>query len=315
MDWTIERALPAALVLVLALVCWWFGRRTAARLRRGRHPETRLTSAAQVALLTNGPTRVAETTVASMLEREQLRADSTGRLYRTPTEPSDALSREAAALTGTGVGIATVLRGLVWGETVREMVDDLTKRGLVVDGHALQRAWKWTAIGEAVLAAAGVAAFIAGLNGWVLVSVLLPAWFACTALSRRRAARWVRPTDAGRVAAEAAWSDQSLITGLAGSVAVGGLANHPDRELRVALQRGLPATRRTGAGIAGGAAGGFGGAAGYWAAGAGCGSGCGGVGCGSGCGGVGCGSGCGGSGCGSGCGGGCGGGGCGGGNS
>ncbi|PKV90429.1 uncharacterized protein (TIGR04222 family) [Amycolatopsis echigonensis] len=104
MEWTIERAMPAALILVLALTCWWFGRRTAARLHQGRHPETRLTSAAQVALLTNGPIRVAETTVASMLEREQLRADSVGRLYRTPTQPSDALTREAAELTGTGVG-------------------------------------------------------------------------------------------------------------------------------------------------------------------------------------------------------------------
>ncbi|ATY10959.1 TIGR04222 domain-containing membrane protein [Amycolatopsis sp. AA4] len=294
MDWTIERAMPAALILVLALVCWWPGRRTAARLHRGRHPETRLTSAAQVALLTNGPIRVAETTVASMLEREQLRADSTGRLYRTPTEPSDALSREAAELTGTGVGIATVLRGLVGGETVREMIDDLTKRGLLVDRQALQAAWKWTAIGEAVLTAAGVAAGVGGLNGYVLISVLLPAWFGFTALSRRRAARRIRPTDAGRAAAEAAWPDQSLISGLTGNVAVGGLSNHPDRELRVALLRGLPATRQARAAIAGSA----GGAAGYWAAGAGCGSGCGG-----------------GAGCGSGCGGGCGGGGCGGGNS
>ncbi|WP_134666399.1 MULTISPECIES: TIGR04222 domain-containing membrane protein [unclassified Amycolatopsis] len=300
MDWTIERAMPAALILVLALVCWWLGRRTAARLHRGRHPETRLTSAAQAALLTNGPFRVAETTVASMLEREQLRADSVGRLYRTPTEPSDALSREAAELTGTGVGIATVLRGLVWGDSVRELVDDLTKRGLLADGQALRKAWKWTAIGEAVLAAAGIAAFVGGLNGYVLISVLLPAWFVFAALSRRRAARRIRPTDAGREAAEAAWPDQSLISGLTGSVAVGGLSNHPDRELRVALLRGLPATRRAGAAIAG-AAGGFAGPAGYWAAGTGCGSGCGGgAGCGSGCGGSGCGSGCGGGGCGGG---------------
>ncbi|UKD55783.1 TIGR04222 domain-containing membrane protein [Amycolatopsis sp. FU40] len=300
MDWTIERAMPAALILVLALACWWLGRRTAARLNRGRHPETRLTSAAQVALLTNGPIRVAETTVASMLEREQLRADSVGRLYRTPTAPSDALSREAAELTGTGVGVATVLRGLVEGDTVRELIDDLTKRGLLVDGQALRRAWKWTAIEEAVLAAAGVAAFVGGLNGYVLISVLLPAWFAFAALSRRRAARRIRPTDAGRTAAEAAWPDRSLISGLTGSVAVGGLSNHPDRELRIALLRGLPATRRTGVAIAG-AAGGFAGPAGYWAAGSGCASGCGGgAGCGSGCGGSGCGGGCGGGGCGGG---------------
>ncbi|MBB2498126.1 TIGR04222 domain-containing membrane protein [Amycolatopsis echigonensis] len=274
MEWTFERAMPAALILVPALVCWWFGRRTAARLHQGRHPETRLTSAAQVALLTNGPIRVAETTVASMLEREQLRADSAGRLYRTPTQPSDALSREAAELTGTGAGIATVLRGLVGGDTVRELVEDLTKRGLLVDGQALQRAWKWTAIGEAVLAAAGAAAFVGGLNGYVLISVLLPGWFVVAALSRRRAARRIRPTDAGRKAAEAAWPDQSLISGLAGSVAVGGLSNHPDRELRVALLRGLPATRQARAAVAGtGVAGGSAGAAGYWAAGARCGSG------------------------------------------
>lgn len=160
---------------------------------------------------------------------------------------------------------------------IRELVDDLTKRGLLVDGQALQRAWKWTAIGEAVLATAGVAAFVGGLNGFVLISVLLPGWFAFGALSRRRAARRVRPTDAGREAAEAAWPDQSLLSGLTGSVAVGGLSNDPDRELRVALLRGLPATRQARTAIAGtGVAGGFAGAAGYWAAGAGCGSGCGG---------------------------------------
>ncbi|WP_033291611.1 TIGR04222 domain-containing membrane protein [Amycolatopsis jejuensis] len=293
MEWTIGRALPAALILVLALVCWGLGLRAAARARKGRSGKG-LTTSAQVALLANGPIRVAETTVAAMLEREQLRADTTGRIYRTPLVPSDELGREAAELAGAGVSVATVLGGLVRGPALRELVGDLTAQGLLVDGQALRRLWKWVAAGEAVLAAVAVAAFAAGgLNGFVVVSALLPVWCGLAALSRRRAAARIRPTDAGRDLLESAWPDQSLLAGAAGKVTVGGLVNHPDRDLRVALLRGLPATRHTGAAVAG-AAGGLAGG-GYWAAGAGCGAGCGGSGCGAGCG-----SGCGGGGCGGG---------------
>lgn len=80
---------------------WWvpmiIGVNGAVGLRAKQGPARQLPSYYHLAYLIGGPVRVADTVVASMIERVQLRVDNAGKLYPTPTNPVHPLEQEVAA--------------------------------------------------------------------------------------------------------------------------------------------------------------------------------------------------------------------------
>ncbi|MEC3981566.1 TIGR04222 domain-containing membrane protein [Amycolatopsis sp. H20-H5] len=93
----------------------------------------RLSTVYHVASLAGGPRRVAETVLAALLEREQIRLGTTGRLYLTPLFPPDPLGREAVGLFAgrDGVPVAELVAELALTPAVRAVRDDLAGRGLL----------------------------------------------------------------------------------------------------------------------------------------------------------------------------------------
>ncbi|MET7997418.1 TIGR04222 domain-containing membrane protein [Amycolatopsis sp. NPDC005232] len=141
---------------LLGVLVFLDGLRRERRTRAGFLGDTRLDSLAQIALLTGGPRRAGETVVTAMIEREQLRLDSSGRLYRTPLAPADPLGVAAAELVGVRApNFADVIRRLVETDVMAALVADLVTRGLVVDIAKVRRGWWWVAAAQAVLACAG----------------------------------------------------------------------------------------------------------------------------------------------------------------
>ncbi|MEV4597537.1 TIGR04222 domain-containing membrane protein [Amycolatopsis sp. NPDC049253] len=220
------------------------------RIRAGFRSGTRLGSLAQIAFLTAGPGRTGETVVAAMIEREQLRLDGSGRLYRTPLAPVDALGVATAELVGVGAPtFPDVIRQLATTDAMAALAGDLAARGLVVDAARRRRGWWSVAAAEAAFAVGGLVLGVASTSWFVAAAVVLVSALGVVALicSWQPAGR----TNAGYEAVRAAWADHGLMTGAAGAVAVGGLANHPDRETRVVFSRGRT-TRRVHPGYGGG---------------------------------------------------------------
>lgn len=218
-------------------------------LRRGSHDGSRLPSIQHVAALAGGADRVTDTVVAAMLDREQVRIAASGRLYRTPFAPVDAVGKEIVALLPHIQGF-----WLRWylsrGEAIRALHEDLAGRGLLVSERRRKIAWR-------IAAACYVAIFAAGLISWIetptwLLAVLLVAVLKVAYASFRfgRTDHQGRATRAGRRVLDAAAEDRSLVAGAPGAVALGGLSAHPDPALGSALARSLTVAGTGGSSLA-----------------------------------------------------------------
>ncbi|MFE6616117.1 TIGR04222 domain-containing membrane protein [Amycolatopsis sp. NPDC057786] len=206
-------------------------------LRRGFHDGGRLPSVRHVAALAGGTARVTETVVASMLEREQARLGRSGRLYRTPLVPVDPLGLELYGELSSFPDHelrATMSRG----PAMRALWADLSRRGLVVAEGRRRLTWRITATVYAVLLAIGTVRWIA-TAGTVLLTVFPVVALALLIVALRfgRTDYEGRTTAAGRAVLAEAETDQSLVSGATGAVALRGFAAYPDREFAAVLSR------------------------------------------------------------------------------
>jgi uncharacterized protein (TIGR04222 family) len=255
----------------------------------------------ELALLTGGRTRVGEVVVARLLERQVIRMDGTGRLYRVSGSPADDLDRAAVArIAKTGTSVDRVRSEVGHHPSVTETETGLVTRGLLTDARKLRLTWVFAAVVYWALFVLGAARLIAGSaaghpTGFLLGLLVLNTVAAIFVMIRAANAPAVKATAAGRAAAEEARRAGTLVAGPAGAVASGGLGNHPDKDVRLAISRATqqstvryPRAPRSRWANAGGGA-----AVGYYG-----GSSCGGGGSSCGGGGGGCGGGGGGGGCG-----------------
>ncbi|MFI9451393.1 TIGR04222 domain-containing membrane protein [Amycolatopsis sp. NPDC052450] len=206
-------------------------------LRRGFHDGGRLPSVHHVAALAGGTSRVTDTVVAAMLEREQARLGRSGRLYRTPLVPVDPLGLELAGV----LSVIPDYRLRAWmsrGPAMRALWADLGRRGLVVAEGRRRLTWRITAAVHGVLLGIGTVRWIATGGTWVLIALLVVALaLLIVALLLGRTDYEGRTTAAGRAVLAEAETDQSLVSGAAGAVALGGFGAYPDRDLAGILSR------------------------------------------------------------------------------
>ncbi|WP_409493286.1 TIGR04222 domain-containing membrane protein [Amycolatopsis sp. cmx-11-12] len=206
-------------------------------LRRGFHDGGRLPNVQHVAALAGGTSRVTETVVAAMLEREQARLGGSGRLYRTPLVPVDPLGLELAGALSV-IPDYWLRAWMSRGPAMRALWADLGRRGLVVAEGRRRLTWRITAAVYAVLLGIGTVRWIAGVGTWVLIALLVVALaLLIVTLRFGRTDYEGRTTAAGREVLAEAETDQSLVSGAAGAVAIGGFAAYPDREIARILSR------------------------------------------------------------------------------
>ena len=263
--WGIPGPAFAGIYLTLLLIPAAYAAAQAGRARTGTYLTEPLRRVDEVAMLAGGPDRVADTVIAGLLEREQLRIDSLGKLHRTSLHPSDTLGKTAVEFVRPAGSSPALVRSVLRDcAVVTALTAELTGRGLMVDAERVQRAWRLAAMGYGVLIALGVARLISGSIsghpvGFLIVLLLLAV--VAVVVTGRQAAKEppVRATTSGEAALEAARTSPTLVKGTVGAVALGGLANHPDKEIRKAAGRAVPARPRTGRSWsnAGWAAGGF----------------------------------------------------------
>jgi uncharacterized protein (TIGR04222 family) len=298
--WGIPGPVFAGLYLGLLLLAALFAVVRTSLLVRGRAtgaPER----TEEVALLTGGRTRVGEVVVARLLERQAIRIDGTGRLHRVSGSAPDDLGRAALVrIAKTGTSVDRV-RSEVWNHpSVTELETGLIARGLLTDVKKLRLTWAFTAVAYWALCVLGVVRMIAGSaaghpTGFLLGLLVLGTVAAILTTARAAKAPQVKATAAGRAAAEEAHRAGTLVAGPAGAVASGGLGDHPEKDVRLAVSRATQqstagyrrATRSRWASAGGGAAVGYYGGSSCSGGGSSCGGGSGG--CGGGGGGGGCG--------------------------
>jgi uncharacterized protein (TIGR04222 family) len=204
----------------------------------------------QVAILAGGPQRVADTVIATLMERDRLRLDSAGRLHVTSRHAAGELGDAAIALIGSSSATPDRIRvNLESHPAVESLVTELTGAGLLVDARRLRRAWTFAAVAYAAVVALGIARLVAGIAAahpvGYLVALLFLAVVAGGGATAAAAHRFpVRPTKAGRAALATAREDGNLVRGTTGAVAVGGLPNHPDQAVRRAVS--TPVSTRPG---------------------------------------------------------------------
>jgi len=299
--WGIPGPAFAGSYLILLLIPAAYAAVQAARARVGRQSTEPLRSLGEVAMLAGGPVRVTETVVADLLEREQLRFDSHGRLHRTSLrEPADELGKTAVAyVRPNGSSLDTIRWDMRNCQPVKQLADGLTERGLLIDPREVRRPWKPAAIAYGALLLLGIARLISGAAaghpvGFLIALLVLALVALVVCVVKAANGPVAKATKTGKATLGEVWRDQALIAGTAGSVALGGLRSHPDQAIRRAAGQATPARASThGSGSGWIAAGGFYGGSGSSCSGStGGGSSCGGGG-GSSCGGGG-GGGCGG---------------------
>ncbi|MEV7555434.1 TIGR04222 domain-containing membrane protein [Amycolatopsis sp. NPDC089917] len=149
----------------------------------------RLTTLYQVAYLTGGPDRVADTAIAEALGRKAARLDRSGVLHRSSAKPADPFVL-AVVETLPKVRIARVREALRESEPMRSLRAELLAGGLIFPAYHWRRAW------HAVIV-------------------------------RARPGVWA--TGAGELLVSRAREDPRLGTGAAGAVALGGIDAYPDR--------------------------------------------------------------------------------------
>ncbi len=260
----------------------------------------------ELALLTGGRTRAGEFVVARLLDSKTIRMDGTGRVHRVRGSAPDDLGRSALArISKTGTSVASVSREVWYHPALVDLENGLIARGLLVDARKVRRTWVFTAVAYWALVVLGVVRLIAGSStghpvGFLLGLLVLGVVAAIFVTTRAANAPEVKATTAGRAVAGEAERAGTPVSGTAGVVAAGGFASHPDKDVRLAVNRSTVASasrthRRRGAwaGASGGAVGYYGGSSCSGGSSGGGGSSCGGGG-GGGCGGGGGGGGCGG---------------------
>lgn len=197
-----------------------------------------------LAALAGGTERVADVAVATMVAEERIRLDSRGRVTVLRAASGDPLTRAAAALVpqaGAG-GLHRVKKLLSGSAAVQEVRNELQLSGLQVDERRRRAGWRAALIVYLPVLALGVARFAnampLGRPAGVLAGLLLAvvAAIAGTALLQRPS-RTVLPTAAGQRVVGAARRDPLLVPGVAGAVALGGLAAYPDPVLADTLVR------------------------------------------------------------------------------
>ncbi|RSM35860.1 TIGR04222 domain-containing membrane protein, partial [Amycolatopsis balhimycina DSM 5908] len=235
-------------------------------LRRGRAggaPET----AEELALLTGGRPRVGEVVLARLLEQQVVRLDGTGRLSRVTGTASDDLGRAAVGKTGTRGASVDWIRHTVGDQpAVAELEAGLIARGLLADPRKVRSIWVSAAVAAWLLIVLGLVRLLAGSSaghpvGYLLGLAALGTVAAIASTVKARNEPQATATSAGRAAAEEARRAGTLVASPAGSVASGGLAGHPDKDVRLAVTRAMQrSTARTYSGrgrFSGAAGGGF----------------------------------------------------------
>jgi uncharacterized protein (TIGR04222 family) len=222
----------AALVVVPALLgalLIWFTRRVHAA-----KPGYRLSTVYHVAYLEGGPDRVTETLVAAMIEREQLRVSSSGRLYNAPQWPVGLLESEAARLTArlpktTAFGLRVPMRT---SPLVTALASELAGHGLVAPEVTRRLIRRGVLVLYLTVSGLGIARVIAekSLDRPVGVLILL---LACAVVAMVIIAKSTRQrmknetTVAGTNVFARTKLDRSLVTGAAEAVATAASCNIP----------------------------------------------------------------------------------------
>ncbi|MER6669238.1 TIGR04222 domain-containing membrane protein [Amycolatopsis japonica] len=215
-----------------------------------------------LAALAGGTERVVDVVVATMVADEQVRLDSQGRLTVLRAASGDPLIRAATDLIPrVGVGGHYRLKKLLSrSAAVQEVRNDLQLSGLQVDERRRRVGWLAALIVYLPVLALGLARFAnaipLGRPAGVLAALLLAvvAAIAGTALLLRPS-RTVLPTVAGLRVVGAARRDPLLVPGVAGAVALGGLAAYPDPVMADVLVRTGDATAKESTGSSSGGSG------------------------------------------------------------
>ncbi|UMP03965.1 TIGR04222 domain-containing membrane protein [Amycolatopsis sp. EV170708-02-1] len=227
-------------------------------LRRRAADERTPPSPYHLAALAGGTERVADVAVATMVAGEQIRLDSRGRVTVLRAASGDPLTRAAAELVpraGDG-GLYRLKKLLSRSAAVQEVRNDLQLSGLQVDERRRRTGWLVALIVYLPVLALGLArlanAIPLGRPVGVLTGLLLAvvAAIAGTALLQRPS-RTVLPTLAGLGVIGAARRNPLLVPGVAGAVALGGLAAYPDPVMADVLVRTGDATAKGSAGSSG----------------------------------------------------------------
>ncbi|UUV33556.1 TIGR04222 domain-containing membrane protein [Amycolatopsis roodepoortensis] len=212
-----------------------------------------------LAALAGGTERVADVAVATMVAGERIRLDSGGRVTVLRTASGDPLTRAATELVpraGAG-GLYRLKKLLSRSAAVQEVRNELQLSGLQVDERRRRAGWLAALILYLPLLALGVARFanamplgrLAAILAGLLVVVV--AAVAGTVLLLRPS-RTVLPTAAGLRVLGAARRNPALLPGVAGAVALGGLAAYPDPVMADMLVRAGDATAKGSAGSSSG---------------------------------------------------------------
>ncbi|MGC7098861.1 TIGR04222 domain-containing membrane protein [Amycolatopsis lurida] len=277
-------ALPLAVAVVGRIALTSGGSRAATAYTPGNVYE--------VAFLAGGADRVVDTAVASLLEREVVRADSTGRVHGAggpPADPVEQAVHEVIVRRGSSK-MADLRRDLGKSAIIRGMTKHLTDAGLVqpTRGRVILR--RLVHVLYLLVLALGVIRLVNGIVrdrpvGFLIALVIAAALATFIASRVARSAPPVRPTARGSVqlASAKSWRSRQtaspggapprssaavpLLAGAAGAVALGGLMMYPDENVQSALA----------APSSGGSSGGDSGGGGSCGGGGGCG-GCGGCG-------------------------------------
>jgi uncharacterized protein (TIGR04222 family) len=233
--------LYAGLVVVPMLVGALLVRRRL-RYSSGNAPG-RLPSIYHFAYLAGGPDRVTDTVIASMMEREQLRVSSSGKLYVTPQPPVDPLEIEVAhRLAILPFSAFSLYEPMRDSAPMRTIATDLSADKLVFPDRTRRRIWHAVLGAYAAIIVLGLVraangerlghpiGYLVGLIVLALIALGFSWW-----LSRPRADD--RNTKAGWAAYARDKGDRSLVHGAAGTVAKRGLHRYPVHEVTRALTK------------------------------------------------------------------------------
>ncbi|MEQ0557630.1 TIGR04222 domain-containing membrane protein [Amycolatopsis sp. NEAU-NG30] len=240
--WGIPGPVFAGLYLGFLLLTAALAVLRAKRLARGTSggaPE----SPEELALLTGGRDRLGEFVAARLLDRQNVRIDSGGRLHPAGGTAPDELGRAALVRVGrTGASVDGVRAEVRQHPAVTALEDGLVARGLLTDVRALRLTWVFAATAYWALAVVGVLRLVAGTAtghpvGYLILLLVLNTVAAIAATVGAANRPPVRTTAAGRAAAAEARRSRMLTAGPAGAVASGGFVAHPDKDVRLAVGR------------------------------------------------------------------------------
>ncbi|GLZ38962.1 TIGR04222 domain-containing membrane protein [Actinokineospora sp. NBRC 105648] len=230
---------------------------------------------AELAYLAGGARRVVELSVARLLDAGKLRPSRGGRVQAVEGAASGTDPVDRAVLAETRRhkhrSVSLVVDRVVQLQAVTSTADALVAKGLLVDRRAARA--RLSAAPIAVLFAVGLVRWVNGVSqgrpvGWLSVAllgtlVLLVAVFR-TPVPERTYAGTRRLAEARQAArhsrqappADPRITDYALVGGVAGMVALGGLASYPDADIASALEfHRVPAAYAAGGGPGGSSAG------------------------------------------------------------